>query len=519
MTPAAESESTPSTKPSEIAPTRNSPATKPTEDGSGNRFRLNNKKSLPSIEAVLAKKATVRDLFGARYEKAKNSKTEKLAIAREMVKTANETYDDPVGRYALYDVAKGIFTAERDFPAAIDVIDRLHQAFPPVDHITLKWDVLEAIPRLDARTEAYTQAALQLANDCLDTGRIDAGLRMMERAKASIRRPSKPTAQLIRQLQEELDDAKTLLTEYEQQALVLEKQPSDRVALSAVGRYRCLVENKWTTDLERLANGADGPYKRTAQIELDYRDGKVKVLDLADAWFALYEQATLSFEKRRLADRAKPFYQNARVEAAGIDILKINQRIAALQQHATPTELGSSFNRTAQTSPAPNSFDGPPRFIQSRTYEHRDYKNDFASVRGQTVRLGIGNTPGGFGEAATGFEFENIDSIRVTGSATPPPARLNIKSLVGFIIDYSSPQGYSKRVLLSCEGNRHSISSAAPPWGTSRRPVQTADLGIEKEYVIDFFRWAPDDWDGRCWFSVYLRDAGQNRVMNATLQW
>lgn len=442
-----------------------------------------------------------------------------------MSTAAQQTLDDPVGQYALYDAARRIFVAEDDFQSAITNVRRIHATYSRLDHLRLIKEILDKASPSASRTNEYAQATLQLANECLDAGKVDIGLEAVLRAKKSMRRPSKQTVELIKRLHQELLDAQQLFREYEEQALVLEQTPEAPDALSAVAKYRCLVENKWQLELPRMAAGSDPAYSNAAKFELGYQNGAANVLKLADAWFSVFEQADSSLEKRRLADRAKSFYVTARTGSSGIDVLKIDQRVSQLQPFATPGLLanvipGSAIGTYDPNLPVkPKTFSGPPRQIQPRTYDHPNYAGDFATIRGRTIRVGMGGTPGGFGQAAAGVELENVGSIRVTGTASAPPARLNQKALTGFMIDFATSRGFSRRVCLCIEGDRHSITSTLPPWGAARRPDTTEDLGTQKEYVLDLHRWAPTDWNGRCWFSVVMRDAGENRTLTANLQW
>lgn len=479
---------------------------------------------LPSPLELDEKRGTVRELYRTKYQNAK-TQTDKLAIANDMTIAAKQTLDDPVGQYALYDAARRIFLAEGDFASAIVTVQRVHDSFPQLNHIQLKKEILDKAPPAAKRTDEYARASMQLANECLNEGKADIGLDAVLIAKKSLRRPTKQTVTLLKQLQQELANAQQLFDDYEKQALVLEQTPDNPAARSAVAKYLCLVENKWQLELPRMASGSDEAYKAAAQSELDYRDGKINALQLGDAWFSVFEQATFPLEKRRLADRSKNFYLTARNASSGIDILKIDQRVASLQPFATPGSLasvvpGSALGTYDPNAPVkPKSFPGPPRLIQSQTYDHPGYAADYASIRGKALRVGMGSTPGGFGHAAAGVELENVASIRVTGAASAPPARRNSRTLIGFFIDYQTFRGFSHRVCLSIEGDPNATTSSAPPWGTASRPTSNHHLGTQNQYILDLHQWAPEDWNGKSWFSVVMRDAGENRMLSAILSW
>ena len=92
-------------------------------------------------------------------------------------------------------------------------------------------------------------------------------------------------------------------------------------------------------------------------------------------------------------------------------------------------------------------------------------------------------------------------------------------SKTGFIVDYHTPGGYSKRVFLGLGLRPGREFSDGPLWGKAGPPDETTDLGRAASYEIDLTRWAPSTWDGRCWFTIYMQNAGPGRSLNATVSW
>ena len=78
------------------------------------------------------------------------------------------------------------------------------------------------------------------------------------------------------------------LAGFEEARETLAKDPADKEANSAVGRYLCLVRNDWEHGLPNLAKGADGKFKTLAQQELTNPPTDAQEqMGLADAWWDL----------------------------------------------------------------------------------------------------------------------------------------------------------------------------------------------------------------------------------------
>ncbi len=96
----------------------------------------------------------------------------------------------------------------------------------------------------------------------------------------------------------------------------------------------------------------------------------------------------------------------------------------------------------------------------------------------------------------------------------------------GMIVDYHTPAGYTKRVALGLGLLNPKRKSVRPAWGTGKAPdqlVMLSDLlheGAEATFAIDLARWAPPEWDGRCWLaagaeSVYPSRRLRIRILDA----
>jgi hypothetical protein len=484
------------------------------------------KRPIPSAESIAQKMETVRDLYQKDYLAAKKPE-EKIAVADRMREAGNETKDDPEGQYALYQVARDIFVAVDDFASAMEIVDLVDEAFEGVDALRLKQSVLAGIDNPGVRSEEYADVSLGLAADCMTTGRIEDSIAICKTLREKTKRVPSAHAVHLKDLERQLGEAKGLLDRYEESAMVLESNPDDKAAQTVAGMYFCLVENRWDEGLPRLAVGADPLYRAAAVNELALAGRTVSELAVADSWYEIIERSEADFEKRSLADHAKAFYQSARVKTSGLEIRKIDQRLNLLNSIATPGPLNASRIRAEKrAAAAKQKLDeqaaaraAQPKVLDTRTWDSPTYSGDFATIRGYTLQIGMGGNSVGFGEAAAGFEFENVGTIGVQGGASLPIMFTSSLSKTGFVIDYHTDSGYAKRVFLNCDTNIPGSFTSNPPWGAARQPDDQATVSRSSQYTIPLEQWAPVDWDGRCWFSVYMQNTGPNRIVTATLSW
>jgi hypothetical protein len=98
-----------------------------------------------------------------------------------------------------------------------------------------------------------------------------------------------------------------------------------------------------------------------------------------------------------------------------------------------------------------------------------------------------------------------------------------LDSFAGFIIDYHTPAGYTKRVALSLGVYCPTRPVPAPNWGKAARPdacLAWSRTLLEKPsdtVTVDLSQYAPPDWDGQAWFSVGVDTVCRGLRLEATI--
>jgi hypothetical protein len=138
------------------------------------------------------------------------------------------------------------------------------------------------------------------------------------------------------------------------------------------------------------------------------------------------------------------------------------------------------------------------------------------------------------GAAFASLEIKNLRKVRVRlantfynafhmrGPGFHTPEKPNSRNFAGIVVDYHTPNGYTKRVGLATGLLHTECSSSFPDYGRAAVADEFRDLGkalIEKpeaEFALDLQRYAPKDWDGQVWFSVGSDWTASSRML--TLQ-
>ncbi len=102
--------------------------------------------------------------------------------------------------------------------------------------------------------------------------------------------------------------------------------------------------------------------------------------------------------------------------------------------------------------------------------------------------------------------FYNAFHYRGRGFHVPPKPYSG--NFAGIVVDYHTPEGYTKRVRFAVGVMHPQCTSTYPDYGTGAIADEARDLGAslievpEAGVALDLQPFAPADWDGRVWLSV-----------------
>ncbi|MGI9472597.1 MAG: hypothetical protein ACR2NZ_13740 [Rubripirellula sp.] len=467
---------------------------------------------LPSESQIEIKMDLIRELYQEEYRDAQTPE-KRLELAQLMHREGQNTNDDAVGRFALWKVARDIMVREGEFASALAIADNMQTHYHDVDALQLKTQVLEdAAMRITPGTlPKFIESASEVTHDCLRQERFGLARVFTDFLKQDLE--TKATGiqiAKIDQLQREVQASELSFKEYELAFITLEKTVDDPQANLAAGRFLCFIRGDWDTGLNHLSQASDPKISSAAEMELGASFDSPNATEVADAWFDIAESETGEHEQANIRRHALEWYREVIDGTSGLQERKVQSRITTLER------LLPGDDR-----PNGSSSEKLPNAIRYRVHTSKDSRSDFVERKGDTFTMGMGSRPDGRGEAIAGIELENVSKITVLGSASQNiDVAIDNYSKTGFMVDYHTPGGYTKRVFLGLglKPNRE-FTTAPSEWGTKTKPEFVTDIGRENTYKIDLSRWAPSTWDGRCWFTIYMQNAGPNRTVSAKVSW
>lgn len=149
-----------------------------------------------------------------------------------------------------------------------------------------------------------------------------------------------------------------------------------------------------------------------------------------------------------------------------------------------------------------------------------------------TARCGLyDDSPSPWGYGFCGLELRNARSLTVELRSTFCEAAQDgmelgdryLDSFAGFIVDYHTAAGYTRRVALGLGVLNPARPVVAPNWGRAARPDACLALSrvlLEKPVdtvTVDLAQHAPPDWDGQAWFSVGVDTVSRGLQIEARL--
>lgn len=467
---------------------------------------------LPSRSQIESKMELIRELYQEEYQDAQTPK-KRLELAQLMHREGQNTNDDPVGRYTLWKVARDIMVREGEFAAAVGIADNMQTHYRDVDALQQKTQILQDAASWIAPSNlsSFVDTAGEVARDCMAGERFGLAQSFAESLKESL--ATKATATQLATFDELLGQihiAELAFKEYQLAFVTLEQSVDDPEANESAGRFLCFIRGDWEAGLPHLAQASDASLQTLAELEVGSSYESANAIEVADGWFDVAESESGIAEQTQIRRHALQWYREIVAGASGLQQRKIESRITALER-LLPGDDHSDADIRNVTAKA----------LQYRVHTSKDSRSDFVDRKGNTFTMGMGSRPDGQGEAIAGIELQNAKQITVVGSASQDMnVAVDDLSKTGFMIDYHTPGGYVKRVFLGLglkPGRR--FTEAPTGWGAKTRPEVITDIGRENTYEIDLQRWAPSTWDGRCWFSIYMQNAGPNRTVSATVSW
>ncbi len=275
---------------------------------------------------------------------------QKIETAR-LLRAAASAEREPATRFALLFEVRRLAIES----AAVDLaMDAARQVI--AEYETATWPVLggtfdEVCKNADSHDEhlALANEAARLIEEAIEDDEIAAAEKIHDLVKVSLSKIS--DAAVTRKVRVLADQVQEMKPHWEQARLaqgILEKEPDNADAHTALGRYLCLYRDQWQTGLQHLEQGSDAELKALAAKEQNLASTAEAKFDLAEQWWG-YARRKRGREQEAAYSHAYDWYRQAAPGLAAGQQQAAEERIAAID-----TILGRDTGAPSDTTPTQN---------------------------------------------------------------------------------------------------------------------------------------------------------------------
>jgi hypothetical protein len=418
--------------------------------------------------------AAIQDTYKEDYDK------EKAALAGKLLQKAKDT-QDATERFVLLREAKNVAAETFQSDLAFEAIDELASKYD-VSIAATKAEVVEQaakIVRTIQQKRTIANAALQVVDEAIAEDNFDLAKQMVQQAERLARLKELPAKS------KEVDAAAKAYAAAQEAMDTLKEKPDDPEANLIAGKYLCFTKADWPKGLPLLAKISNTKWQSLAERDLTGAATPTEQAKLGDAWWLTSKERAIYWYKKALPGLAGSEKDRVKKRASnGEDSLAASAKLV-------------------------------PTIIDARSEVWSGSTTNLARYGRLTFAVAMGKGDIGYGGA--GIEIENTPQLTVAVEASSRFRYQDANSFAGFIIDYHTKLGYTKRVGLGIGVYDKERWESQPSWGTHAKPQEVADLGAQTTYSLNLRKWAPQGWDGKVWFAVMIHNAGAAKYVKAQI--
>jgi hypothetical protein len=264
-------------------------------------------------------------------EYQKKGAVERTALARRLLKLAQENRKELLTCYIALREARDVGVSAGDFETAFAAIDLLAETFE-VDAAESKASALLTIARnlttADA-AEGVFHAGMELLDRLRKGAQLETAVKLLSPLEDLARRANNP--ELLKTVQARAKDVRARQAEWAKAKPHVEKlaaEPDDADAAAAVAKYHVASEGDWERALPLFARCSAPALKEAATKDLAKPEEAAAQAEAGDRWWSLSERETGSL-KAALQRRAAAWYNQALEGLSGPRKAQAEKRIQA----------------------------------------------------------------------------------------------------------------------------------------------------------------------------------------------
>lgn len=311
--------------------------------------------AMPSDDELKAAKELLRTVYANDYRNAKTPE-QKKQVATKMLTDAT-TIENPAELWELLQIARSIAVQGGDVAAANKAVELQVERFP-VDPLSLRAQVLDECAKAKLVPAAQLGAdAERLLREAVDAHNYPAAAIAYESWAAAVRSlGNKALSAKLEPTKAQIDGASRAFQEIAPALSVFQQNPSDPKACETIGKYVCLVKNRWDLGLPLLARSGDVRLKVVALIDLDATKDARTLAQLGDQYLDLSE-AYKPPQKNHLQLRAAYCYGTALpLMNGGLEKIRVQKKLDEAEQYFGKETIarairGASFGAPVEAAP------------------------------------------------------------------------------------------------------------------------------------------------------------------------
>lgn len=289
---------------------------------------------VPDTLAQVRAERMVREVFQREY--GQTSPEQRRDLGRKLFQQAQQTLDDPAGRYVLLREARDMAASAGDAATGQRAIREMcrQYAVEPGEMMLAMLMAAHRVARAPDALAEIARVALQAAEDSVPADDYERAGQFLALADTAARQAK--DLSLIHRAAGRTRELTAIAAEFAQlkaAQAALEKNADDAQASLLVGRFLCTIRNDWDKGLAHLARGADPSLASLAQFDLSGPVDAGRRFELANGWWDVsVRQGELA--RRNIQHRAGMWYRQAMPGLSGLNLAVAGKRLEEIESAA-----------------------------------------------------------------------------------------------------------------------------------------------------------------------------------------
>jgi hypothetical protein len=320
--------------------------------------------SVPAVGELVEPDRQIQEIFEKDFKDTSPTGRRQLA-AKLLAQSASAA--TPPEEYALLSNARALAILAGDSATALDANQKVIAKYK-VDPAVERLDVVASLSRTvttSADRGIVISSGFDGADAALHDDEYSTANSFLQAIKPLVEKKETASLPAWRDKLHNVQEASADADAFKSATAILQKNPNEASANSAVGKYYFLRKSNWRKAIPFLAKGSDAKLMALAKDELSVSAAGAttvpsaaensRLLKLADQWWDLADTQPAS-ERDAIHQHAASFYQEIQPGLSGLTALRVAKRLDALA--ASPSTPQPAQNAAANPKPAPAPLPG-----------------------------------------------------------------------------------------------------------------------------------------------------------------